>query len=93
MQTLKMRYYTSYECQRLSIEARGMLHSLEQNGTINPELRENIIDHALDLKIDMIELDHLTWIILVELLKQGNKDAIQNALFQTSHQSEFGVVH
>jgi len=69
-----IRLYNRHECLRLSSACRGYLQFLEQSGILCPEARELVIDRALALEHDEIDLDKLKWVILMVLFNQPQQD-------------------
>ena len=64
---IAIRHYSEEEMKQLSVEARGLLISLEQMGVLDGVSREMVISQLMDLGVDGIELDHLKWVILMVL--------------------------
>lgn len=62
-----MRHFHSDEKDKLNIEARGLLLSLEQCGVLAPASREMVIDRLMALEVDDIDLHHVKWVILMVL--------------------------
>ena len=62
-----MRHYHADEVDRLSIEVRGLLLSLEQCGVLTAASREMVIDRLMALEADDIDLHHVKWVILMVL--------------------------
>lgn len=62
-----MRHYHPDELNKLDLETRGLLLSLEQGGVLSPESREMVIDRLMALEIDDIDLHHVKWVILMVL--------------------------
>lgn len=69
-----IRLYSRQECVRLSSACRGYLQFLEQSGILRPETRELVIDRALALEHNEIDLDKLKWVILMVLFNQPQQD-------------------
>ena len=69
-----IRLYSQPECLRLNRDCRGYLQFLEQSGILNPETRELVIDRALALENDDIDLDKLKWVVLMVLFNQPQQD-------------------
>lgn len=67
MGNLAMRQYHPEEQDKLSIETRGLLLSLEQTGVLNPVSREMVIDRLMALDVDDIDIHHVKWVILMVL--------------------------
>lgn len=62
-----LRHYSTAELRQLSVEARGLLLSLEQCGVLDGISREMVIDQLMALGIESIDLAHLKWVILMVL--------------------------
>ena len=69
-----IRLYSWQESNHLDRECRGYLYFLEQSGILNPSTRELVIDRALALENDDIDLDKLKWVILMVLFNQPQQD-------------------
>ncbi len=73
-----MRIYSAQEESRLDLECRGFLLYLEQNGIIDPAVREVILDRVMALDPEEIDFDRLKWVILMVLFNQpGRENAYQ----------------
>ncbi len=70
-----MRQYDLDEQERISIEARGLLLSLEQCGVLNAASREMVIDRLMALNEEEIELSHIKWVVLMVLTNCTDTDA------------------
>ena len=62
-----IRHYSPEEQEQLTVEAQGLLISLEQCGVLDPVSREMVIDQLMALGVDSIEIDHMKWVILMVL--------------------------
>lgn len=86
-----MRHFHPSEKEKLSIETRGLLLSLEQCGALNPAAREMVIDRLMALDIDDIDIHHVKWVILMVLTNcAGSHPATSDwteALLMDDHQS------
>ena len=60
---LAIRVYTYEECLHLSTECRGYLVYLEQIGILDPVSREVIIERAMNVDSNDLDLEHLKWIV------------------------------
>ena len=85
-----IRVYDELEQARLSMECRGFLSFLEQAGTLDPALRETVIERALALADGEISLSKLKVIVLVVLWRRQHEfDAlILEALLSGEDDSE-----
>lgn len=70
-----VRIYGADELERLDVEARGFLMFLEQHGVIDASQRELVLDRALALEQDAIDLDDLKWVVLMALFGQPGSEA------------------
>ncbi|ESQ15914.1 MAG TPA: DUF494 domain-containing protein [Chromatiaceae bacterium] len=70
-----MRIYTESECQRLDLDARGLLLFLEQSGILDPLSRELVIDRAVAIEQHLVSVDELKWIVLLVLLNRPGREA------------------
>ncbi len=69
------RIYTPKELSRLDSECRGFLLTLEYCGVVSPQAREIIIERAMALDLEDIDLDKFRLIAMMVLANQsGNED-------------------
>lgn len=61
------RVYADFEQDRLSVEARGFITSLGQNALVDKPSLERIVDRALALDVDEIDVDTIRWIAMMVL--------------------------
>ncbi len=71
---LSMRLYSPEEVEKISLEARGFLLFLEQNGVLDSNARELVIDRVMALEAEEIDLDQLKWVILMVLFNQPGQE-------------------
>ena len=69
-----MRIFTASEQQRLDLEARGLLLTLEQNGLLDNTSRELVIERAMALDEDHFTSEDIKWIALLVLMNQPGKE-------------------
>ena len=69
------RVFTSGELSKLDIEARGFLIYLEQHGVLDADQRELVLDRAMALDQDELDLDDLKWVVLMVLFNQPGSEA------------------
>ncbi|NOZ52133.1 MAG: DUF494 domain-containing protein [Gammaproteobacteria bacterium] len=69
-----IRVYHETEAKKLNVECQGFLHFLEQMGVIDATSREHIIDRAMALEPEEIELTQLKWVVLMILFNQSGVD-------------------
>ena len=70
-----LRLYNEYEQHRLDIECRGFLQYLENTGILDQTCREQVIDRALALNDNTLEISDLKWIVLMVLFIQPGQEA------------------
>jgi Smg protein len=69
------RFFSNLELERFDVDAHGFLMFLEQQSVVSAEQRELIIDRAMALDQDAIELDDLKWVVLMVLFNQPGSEA------------------
>lgn len=70
-----LRIYSDREMEKLDMECRGFLLFLEQSGVIDSHDREVVIDRAMALEAEEIDMQQLKWVVLMVLLNQPGKEA------------------
>ena len=71
------RAFTPFEFEKLSSESRGFIAFLESARVLTPTLRELIIDRAMAVEDERVELDKLKVIVLMVLwTRRGNVDTL-----------------
>lgn len=70
------RVFSAAETYRLDVQCRGFLVFLEQVGLIDARTRELIIDRAMALDTDCIDLEQLKWVALMVLLNQPGNESL-----------------
>jgi Smg protein len=80
-----VRVYTAAEHGRLEAEGVGFLMFLEQSGVLGAEQRELVLDRAMALDQDELDLDDLKWVVLMVLFNQPGAEAayawMENLMF------------
>ena len=69
------RVYFGPELDRLDVECRGFLLFLEQQGVLDGDQRELVLDRAMALDQDELDLDDLKWVVLMVLFNQPGAEA------------------
>lgn len=69
------RVFSAAESERLDIECRGFLLFLEQHGILDPAQRELVLDRAMALDQDELDLEDLKWVVLLVLFNQPGSEA------------------
>lgn len=75
-----VRVYTSTECAKLDIEARGMLLFLEQSGILDPLSRELVIDRAMAIQQTAVSVDELKWVVLLVLMNRPGRESAHSQM-------------
>ena len=70
-----IRVYFGPELDKLDVECRGFLLFLEQQGILGPEQRELVLDRAMALDQEELDLDDLKWVVLMVLFNQPGSEA------------------
>lgn len=70
-----IRIFASQEIAKMDVECRGFLIFLEQAGVLDPIDRELVIDRAMALETQEIDLPQLKWVILMVLFNQPGHEA------------------
>lgn len=68
-----IRIFREEECLRLPVDCQGFLILLEQLKVIDAVMRERIIERAMALGLDEIDLDHFKWVIMMVLLNNDEE--------------------
>ncbi len=80
-----MRVFVEAEVDRLDRECLGFLMFLEQHGVLDGDQRELVIDRAMALDQDEVDLDDLKWVVLMVLFNQPGAEAafawMENQIF------------
>jgi len=70
-----VRVYVEAEVDRLDRDCLGFLMFLEQHGVLDAEGRELVIDRAMALDQEEVDLDDLKWVVLMVLFNQPGAEA------------------
>jgi len=70
-----IRIYSDDEMKHLDTESRGFLLFLEQMGVLDDASRETVIDRAMALDSDEMNLDQLKWVVLMVIFNQPGGEA------------------
>jgi Smg protein len=80
-----LRLFADMEMQRLDTESRGFLMFLEQQGVLDADQRELVLDRVMALDQEEIDLDDLKWVVLMVLFNQPGSEAafawMENQMF------------
>lgn len=69
------RVFFGPELDKLDTECRGFLLFLEQHGVLDAAQRELVLDRAMALDQDELDLDDLKWVVLMVLFNQPGAEA------------------
>ena len=69
-----LRIFTAEESEKLTRDSRGLLLYLEQIGVLDARERELVIERAMALEAEEIDIDELKWIVLMVLFNQPGKE-------------------
>ena len=70
-----LRVFFGPELDKLDVECRGFLVFLEQHGILDADQRELVLDRAMALDQDELDLDDLKWVVLMVLFNQPGSEA------------------
>lgn len=70
-----VRVFAGPELDKLDGEGRGFLMFLEQQGVLDASQRELVLDRAMALDQDDVDLDDLKWVVLMVLFNQPGSEA------------------
>lgn len=70
-----VRVFHGPELDKLDVECRGFLHYLEHHGILDADQRELVLDRAMALDQDELDLDDLKWVVLMVLFNQPGAEA------------------
>jgi Smg protein len=70
-----VRVYVEAELDRLDRDCLGFLMFLEQHGVLDADRRELVLDRAMALDQEEVDLDDLKWVVLMVLFNQPGAEA------------------
>lgn len=92
-QSTSTRVFTSEEKKYISVECLDFMLALEQQGILTSETREIVINQALALKTEQIDISLLKWITLMVLFNQPNCEKALACMEFLVLENTFGEVH
>lgn len=69
-----LRIFADGELSRLSADCRAFLMLLDRQGVLTPEQRELVIERALALDVDEVDVEQLKWVVLLVLSSQPGQE-------------------
>ena len=87
------RVYFGPELDKLDVECRGFLLFLEQHGVLDAGQRELVLDRAMALDQDQLDLDDLKWVVLMVLFNQPGSEAAYAWMETQMFEDEPEAVH
>ena len=69
-----IRIYTSYEEEKLNTNCRGFILFLEQMRILDCQSREMVIDRAIALEGEEVNIDRLKWVVMMVLYNMPDKE-------------------
>jgi Smg protein len=88
-----LRHYLPHEVNKLNLASRGFLLFIEQLGILTPAARETVIDRAMALEFEEIDLSQLKWVVLMVLLSQPEQQAALAWMENFVHGESKGQLH
>ncbi|HHW4680015.1 MAG TPA: DUF494 family protein [Xylella taiwanensis] len=70
-----VRVFHGPELDKLDMESRGFLLFLEQQGILDADQRELVLNQAMALDQEELDLDDLKWVVLMVLFNQPGAEA------------------
>jgi Smg protein len=69
------RVFTAEEQMALDIESRGLLVQLEAIGVLSAQTRETVIERALALDNEELDLEDIKWVVMLVLFARPGEEA------------------
>jgi Smg protein len=69
-----LRVFADGELTRLSSDCRAFLMLLDRQHVLTPRQRELVIDRALALDVDDVDVEQLKWVVLLVLSSQPGQE-------------------
>jgi Smg protein len=69
-----MRVFDDGELSRLAADSRAFLMLLDRQHVLTPQQRELVIERALALDVDEVEVEQLKWVVLLVLSSQPGQE-------------------
>lgn len=88
-----IRVYSELECEKLDLEARGVLMSLEHSGILDPVSRELVIDRLLAIDHPQVLVEEVKWVALLVLMNRPGREEAFDQLEEMLYADEPGYLH
>ncbi|CAA9334150.1 MAG: Protein of unknown function Smg [uncultured Lysobacter sp.] len=88
-----VRIFHGPELDKLDVACRGFLLFLEHNGVLDPDQRELVLDRAMALDQDELDLDDLKWVVLMVLFNQPGSEAAYAWMETQVYEDDPELVH
>ncbi|MTW19993.1 DUF494 family protein [Allochromatium palmeri] len=88
-----IRVYNEVECEKLDLEARGMLMSLEHSGILDPVSRELVIDRLLAIDHPQVLVEEVKWVALLVLMNRPGREEAFDQLEEMLYADEPPRLH
>jgi Smg protein len=69
-----LRVFDDGELARISADSRAFLMHLDRQQVLSPQQRELVIERALALDVDEVEVEQLKWVVLLVLSSQPGQE-------------------
>jgi Smg protein len=69
-----LRIFADGELSRLSADCRAFLMLLDRQRVLTPQQRELVIERALALDVDEVDVEQLKWVVLLVLSSQPGQE-------------------
>jgi len=82
----KLRIFTHHEKEKISSEGLGFILFLEQANILNSIEREIVLDQAMIINQNLINIDEVRWIVMMTLWNNGRENDylfVEDALYQS----------
>ena len=86
-----LRVFDDGELSRLSADSRAFLMLLDRQHVLSPQQRELVIERALALDVDEVEVEQLKWVVLLVLSSQPGQE-LAFARFESVMSAAAGTV-
>lgn len=68
-----IRVFSEYECELLDVECRSFILNLLQQQILNAHTLELVVNQALDLETEGLDVNLLKWVVLMVLFNQPDE--------------------